>query len=69
MWAGEIKGVSLGSTEFGNWDFAALVWYPTPDSFLEMMQSPEYEDANVHRTNGCERHVILVNQTMFSRFT
>jgi hypothetical protein len=33
-----------------------------------MMQSPEYEDANVHRINGCECHPILANETIFSRF-
>lgn len=67
VWAGQVRGVPLGPANFGNWDFAALVWYPTPGAFLEMMQSPDYEQANRHRVNGCERHLILANETMFSR--
>lgn len=59
FWAGEVNGTTLGPEEHGQWDYAALVFYPSPDAFLDMMQSPEYQEANVHRDNGCQAHMIM----------
>lgn len=59
MWAGEVNGVSLGPEAAGQWDYAALVFYPTPGAFLDMMQSEPYAKANIDRSNGCEEHLIM----------
>lgn len=64
VWAGEVGGTTLGPDVHGQWDFTALVSYPSPGAFLDMMQSAEYQLANVHRSNGCEAHLIMaVNET------
>lgn len=64
VWAGEVDGATLGPQVHGQWDFTALVSYPTAGTFLDMMQSEEYGKANVHRANGCEAHLIMaVNET------
>lgn len=58
-WAGEAKGTTFGPEAHGDWDYVALVRYPTPGAFLAMMQSQDYAVANVHRENGCEAHLII----------
>lgn len=64
FWAGDVNGSTLGPSVHGDWDFTALVSYPNPAAFLAMMHSPDYQAANVHRTNGCEAHLIMaVNET------
>lgn len=64
VWAGEVNGASLGPEVHGDWDFTALVTYPTPDAFLAMLRSEEYQIANGHRENGCAAHLIMaVNET------
>lgn len=65
FWAGEIAGTAFGPTEAGNWDYAALVFYPSPDAFADMMASDAYAEANVHRANGCADHLIMaVDETI-----
>ena len=59
VWAGEVHGATLGPEIHGQWDFTALVFYPTPTAFLDMMQSADYQLANVHRDNGCTAHLIM----------
>ncbi|MEL7158266.1 MAG: DUF1330 domain-containing protein [Actinomycetota bacterium] len=59
MWAGWVKGTTLGPAEHGNWDYAALVRYPSPIAFGDMVRSAAYAEANVHRDNGCEDHLIM----------
>jgi hypothetical protein len=67
VWAGDVKTVALGALAEGDWDYAALVWYPNPGAFLDMMQSPEYAIGNVHRENGTERHLILALRATYSK--
>lgn len=66
IWAGEVSGTTLGPKEHGEWDYAALVLYPSPDAFLDMMQSAEYLEANVHRDNGCEAHLIMATDETYN---
>src|SRR5262245_20675934 len=39
LWTGEAKTVALGAQAGHNWDFVALVHYPTVAAFLDMMTS------------------------------
>jgi hypothetical protein len=39
VWAGDVKTVALGALAEGDWDYAALVWYPRPAAFVDMMTS------------------------------
>lgn len=64
FWAGEVNGTPFGPEVHGQWDYVALVNYPNPAAFLDMMQCDDYALANVHRANGCEDHLIMaVGQT------
>ena len=67
IWAGEIEGTALGPIEHGEWDYAALVYYPSPAAFLAMMTSDAYAKANVHRENGCLDHLILATRQQYSK--
>jgi uncharacterized protein (DUF1330 family) len=67
VWAGNVKGAALGALAEGDWDYAALVWYPRPAAFLDMMTSPEYAIGNVHRENGTARHLILALHATYTK--
>jgi uncharacterized protein (DUF1330 family) len=69
LWTGNARAVALG-TEHGNqWDYVALVYYPTLAAFIDMMTSPDYENrSDPHRRNGCADHVIICTQEAYSKF-
>lgn len=67
MWAGDARAVAFGELSEGDWDYAALVWYPRPAAFADMMSSAEYAVGNVERENGTERHLILAMREGFSK--
>ena len=67
VWTGDVKTLALGPSGAGDWDYAALVYYPSPAAFLDMMTSPDYARGNVHRENGCEKHVILATHEAYSK--
>ena len=65
LWAGTVDALALGVD--GDWDYAALVWYPNPAAFLDMMNSAEYTIANSDRENGTLKHTILATHTGYSK--
>ena len=67
IWAGDVRAVALGPLTDGDWDYVALVWYPTPAAFVDMLTSPEYAIGNVERENGTARHQILALHTGYSK--
>ena len=69
LWTGEAKAVALGAQQGNDWDFAALVFYPSVAAFLDMMTSETYEtQADPHRLNGCAEHVIIATSEAYSKF-
>jgi len=52
VFQGEASPVVLGSE---SWDLALLVEYPTRRAFLEMIQSPEYQEIAHLRTEALTR--------------
>lgn len=69
LWTGEAKAVALGLHQGNDWDFVALVSYPTVAAFLDMMTSAAYErEADPHRLNGCAEHVIVATSEAYSKF-
>ncbi|MEC9347007.1 MAG: DUF1330 domain-containing protein [Pseudomonadota bacterium] len=68
IWAGTAHGASFGPAASGDWDYVALVRYPGKEAFRDMIVSPEYEAANVHRANGVERHTIIATEQAYGRF-
>jgi len=70
FWTGDAKAVALGPQQGNNWDFVALVYYPSIAAFLDMMKSEAYErDADPHRRNACAEHVILATEQAYSKFS
>ena len=68
LWTGEAKAVALGPQAGHDWDFVALVYYPTVTAFLDMMTSEAYETrADPHRVNGCAEHVIIATSEAYSK--
>ena len=69
LWTGEAKAVALGPQDGDDWDFVALVYYPTVAAFIDMMTSEAYEtQADPHRVNGCAEHVIIATNEAYSKF-
>ena len=69
LWTGDAKAVALGEPDGNQWDYLALVYYPTVSAFIDMMTSADYESrCDPHRTNGCEEHVIICTSEAYSKF-
>lgn len=69
LWTGDAKTVALGPHAGNDWDFVALVFYPSVAAFLDMMTSDAYErEADPHRVNGCAEHVIIATSEAYSKF-
>jgi len=59
IWTGRAEQVFIGDPVGDAWDVALLVWYPSRQSFVEMVSTPDYADAHRHREQGLERSVVL----------
>jgi hypothetical protein len=69
LWTGDAKAVALGDGDANQWDYLALVYYPSVAAFLDMMTSADYEaKCDPHRRNGCEEHVIICTKEAYSKF-
>lgn len=69
LWTGDARTVALGPHAGNDWDFVALVFYPSVAAFLDMMTSDAYErEADPHRVNGCAEHVIIATSEAYSKF-
>jgi hypothetical protein len=69
LWTGDAKAVALGVEAGNQWDYLALVYYPTVSAFIDMMTSADYEQrCDPLRTNGCAEHVIIATKEAYSKF-
>ena len=69
LWTGDAKAVALGEPDDHQWDYLALVYYPTVAAFIDMMTSKDYETrCDPHRANGCAEHVIIATREAYSKF-
>ena len=69
LWTGDAKAVALGEQQANQWDYLALVYYPSVAAFIDMMTSADYETrCDPHRRNGCEEHVIICTKESYSKF-
>ena len=66
VWMGTVEHLALHEGGDVDWDMAQLVYYPDRATFIDMVTSQEYIEANVHRTNGTEKHAILATTTRIS---
>jgi uncharacterized protein (DUF1330 family) len=69
LWTGDAKAVALGIQDGNQWDYLALVYYPSVEAFIDMMTSADYETrCDPHRRNGCAEHVIIATNEAYSKF-
>ncbi|WP_454624792.1 DUF1330 domain-containing protein [Bradyrhizobium cenepequi] len=69
LWTGNASTVALGRPDGNQWDYLALVYYPTAAAFIDMMTSADYETlCDPHRRNGCADHVIIATSEAYSKF-
>ena len=69
LWTGEAKAVALGPQAGNQWDYVALVYYPSVSAFIDMMTSSDYQTlSDPHRRNGCAEHVIIATSEAYSKF-
>jgi uncharacterized protein (DUF1330 family) len=69
LWTGDAKAVALGQQDGNQWDYLALVYYPSVAAFIDMMTSADYERfSDPHRRNGCAEHVIIATGEAYSKF-
>jgi uncharacterized protein (DUF1330 family) len=69
LWTGNARAVALGSENDNQWDYVALVYYPSVAAFIDMMTSDDYEKrSDPHRRNGCAEHVIIATTEAYSKF-
>ena len=67
LWAGNGEAVAFGNAAQDHWDYVVLVRYPSRAAFLDMMASPGYAAANVHREAAVAKHVILAAAQTYSK--
>ncbi|MDQ1508493.1 MAG: hypothetical protein QOG50_337 [Actinomycetota bacterium] len=58
LWMGRVDQILIGDPA-EEWDSVALVQYPSRKAFVEMVSTPEYEQAHEHRESGLERTVLI----------
>jgi uncharacterized protein (DUF1330 family) len=69
LWTGNARAVALGPQDGNQWDYVALVYYPSVAAFVDMMRSPDYETfSDPHCRNGCAEHVIIATAEAYSKF-
>ena len=69
LWTGNARAVALGARDGNQWDYVALVHYPSVAAFIDMMTSADYESrSDPHRRNGCAEHVIIATTEAYSKF-
>lgn len=69
LWTGNARAVALGTEDGHQWDYVALVYYPSVAAFIDMMTSVDYETrSDPHRRNGCADHVIIATTEAYSKF-
>ncbi len=69
LWTGNAKTLALGPPDGNQWDYVALVYYPSVAAFVDMMTSADYENlCDPHRRNGCAEHVIIATSEAYSKF-
>ena len=70
LWTGSAEAVALGPQGGNQWDYLALVYYPSVAAFLDMMTSEAYaREADPHRVNGCAEHVIIATSEAYSKIS
>lgn len=63
LWMGRPAHVLVGA-QSDDWDAVAIVQYPSPRAFIEMVTSAEYQRIHGDREAGLERTALIACRTM-----
>ncbi len=63
LWMGKPTHVLVGESS-AEWDAVAIVQYPSPRAFIEMVTSAEYQQIHGHREAGLERTALIACRTL-----
>ena len=63
LWMGKPTHVLVGESS-DEWDAVAIVQYPSPRAFIEMVTSAEYQQIHGHREAGLERTTLIACRTL-----
>jgi uncharacterized protein (DUF1330 family) len=66
LWQGRADHVFIGDVDANEWDAVALVSYPSRQAFVDMVSTPEYEQAHEHRSAGLADTVVIACTPMVS---
>ncbi len=64
LWAGNVTEVALDEGGDADWDFAALVLYPSRQAFIDLVTSEPYRAADEIRRTAIVKHVVLAADTV-----
>ncbi len=64
LWAGVVAEVALDEGGDADWDFAAIVLYPSRQAFIDLVTSEQYRAANEVRRTAIVKHVVLAADTV-----
>jgi uncharacterized protein (DUF1330 family) len=62
LWMGKPAHVLVEPSD--EWDAVAIVQYPSPRAFIEMVTSAEYHQIHGHREAGLERTALIACRTL-----
>lgn len=66
VYMGSVDHLALHEGGDVDWDVVQLVYFPGRDAFIDMVTNAEYLEANKHRMNGTEKHVIFATSAVIS---
>jgi uncharacterized protein (DUF1330 family) len=58
LWGAPIDMTVIGDAR-DDWDMTVVVYYPSRQAFLTMVEQPDYQAASVHRHAGLARTAII----------
>jgi len=67
IWAGNGEAVAFGDPVADRWDYVVLVRCPSRAAFVDMVGSPEYAVASLHREHAVARNVIVASAKTYSK--
>ncbi|MFE3024968.1 DUF1330 domain-containing protein [Nocardia tengchongensis] len=56
LWHGEPTQTLIGDAD---WDYVALVEYPSRAAFIDMVTAPEYDEIHQHRESGIDYTTLI----------
>jgi uncharacterized protein (DUF1330 family) len=69
LWLGRADHVFIGDVDANDWDSVALVSYPSRQAFLDMVSTPDYQEAHEHRSAGLADTLLIACTPQLDRLS